>query len=83
MFGFKTISSFNPQIKQIKSHFEYMSVCAQRTVTFSKSASEQVGDKGLMGLREGELPALEMYSGSGTYRTCKHNTAEYLQRLCL
>lgn len=46
--------------------------CGQHTVTFSKSASEEVGDRGLMGLREGELPALETYSGSGTYRTCKN-----------
>lgn len=48
---------------------------ASRTVTFSRSASEEVGDKGLMGLREGELPTLDTYSGSGTYRTCKYNTA--------
>ena len=58
--------------------------CGQHTVTFSKSASEEVGDRGLMGLREGELPTLETYSGSGTYRTCKHNPRPYLrwQRLC-
>lgn len=55
----------------------------QHTVTFSKSASEEVGDRGLMGLREGELPTLETYSGSGTYRTCKHNTRLCLHRLCL
>lgn len=52
--------------------------CGLHTVTFSKSASEEVGDKGLMGLREGELPTLETYSGSGTYRTCKHNPRLYL-----
>lgn len=54
--------------------------CGQHTVTFSKSASEEVGDRGLMGLREGELPTLETYSGSGTYRTCKHNPCLYLHR---
>lgn len=54
--------------------------CGLHTVTFSKSASEEVGDKGLMGLREGELPTLETYSGSGTYRTCKHNPRLYLHR---
>lgn len=52
----------------------------QHTVTFSKSASEEVGDKGLMGLRDGELPTLETYSGSGTYRTCEHNPCLYLHR---
>lgn len=57
--------------------------CGQHTVTFSKSASEEVGDRGLMGLREGELPTLETYSGSGTYRTCKHNPCLYLHRRCL
>lgn len=49
-------------------------------VTFSSSASEEVGDRGLMGLRDGELPALDTYSGSGTYRTCKrtqHNFTLY------
>lgn len=52
-------------------------------VTFSSSASEEVGDRGLMGLRDGELPALDTYSGSGTYRTCKrthhqhHNTTQH------
>lgn len=35
-------------------------------VTFSSSASEDVGDRGLMGLRDGELPALDTYSRSGT-----------------
>lgn len=55
----------------------------QHTVTFSKSASEEVGDRGLMGLREGELPTLETHSGSGTYRTCKHNPCLYLHRHCL
>lgn len=54
--------------------------CGLHTVTFSKSASEEVGDKGLMGLREGELPTLETYSGSGTYRTCKHNPRLYLHK---
>lgn len=54
--------------------------CSQHTVTFSKSASEEVGDRGLIGLREGELPTLETYSGSGTYRTCKHNPCLYLHR---
>ena len=33
-----------------------------------------------MGLREGELPTLETYSGSGTYRTCKHNPRLSLHR---
>lgn len=58
--------------------------CGQHTVTFSKSASEEVGDRGLMGLREGELPTLETHSGSGTYRTCKHNSFLHLhrRRLC-
>lgn len=54
--------------------------CGLHTVTFSKSASEEVGDKGLTGLREGELPTLETYSGSGTYRTCKHNPRLYLHK---
>lgn len=54
--------------------------CGQHTVTFSKSASEEVGDRGLMGLREGELPTLGTYSGSGTYRTCKHNPGLNWQR---
>lgn len=44
-------------------------------VTFSRSASEEVGESGLLGLKEGELPALDTYSGSGTYRTCKHNSS--------
>lgn len=34
----------------------------------SASASEDVGDKGLIGLIEGELSTLEIYSGSGTYK---------------
>lgn len=54
--------------------------CGQHTVTFSKSASEQEGERGLTGLREGELPTLETYSGSGTYRTCKHKPSLFLHR---
>lgn len=58
--------------------------CGQHTVTFSKSASEQEGERGLTGLREGELPTLETYSGSGTYRTCKHKPSVFTraQPLC-
>lgn len=41
------------------------------TVVLSNSASEDVGDRGLTGLRDGELSTLETYSGSGTYKTCK------------
>lgn len=41
------------------------------TGVFSASASEDVGDKGLSGLSEGELSTLERYSGSGTYKTYK------------
>lgn len=41
------------------------------TAVFSASASEDVGDKGLSGLSEGELSTLERYSGSGTYKTYK------------
>lgn len=41
------------------------------TVVLSNSASDDVGDRGLMGLRDGELSTLETYSGSGTYRTYK------------
>lgn len=60
-------------------HCECVREC-QHTVTFSKSASEEVGDRGLMGLREGELPTLDMCSGSGTYRTCEHNPCLDLNR---
>lgn len=42
---------------------------ALTVVALSKSASEEVGERGLMGLSEGELSALEIYSGSGTYST--------------
>lgn len=49
-------------------------------VTFSRSASEEVGESGLLGLKEGELPALDTYSGSGTYRTCKHNRSVTLYK---
>lgn len=41
------------------------------TVVLSISASEEDDDRGLTGLREGELSTLEAYSGSGTYKTCK------------
>lgn len=43
------------------------------TVALSSSASEDVGDKGLIGLREGELSTLEMQSGSGTYKIYKED----------
>lgn len=67
-------------IQSVKEHCLSVKDRCQHTVTFSKSASEEVGDRGLMGLREGELPTLETYSGSGTYRTCKHNPCLYLHR---
>jgi hypothetical protein len=38
-------------------------------VVLSNSASDDVGDRGLIGLRDGELSTLETYSGSGTYKT--------------
>lgn len=41
------------------------------TLVLSISASDDVGDSGLMGLRDGELSTLETYSGSGTYKTCQ------------
>lgn len=41
------------------------------TVALSNSASEDVGDRGLIGLSDGELSTLETYSGSGTYKTFK------------
>lgn len=77
--SYRTLSIFRPTI----THCIVRQRCGQHTVTFSKSASEEVGDRGLMGLREGELPTLETYSGSGTYKTCKHNTCLCLHRHCL
>lgn len=53
---------------------------ALTVVAFSRSASEEVRERGLMGLREGELSALEMYSGSGTYSTWR---ARHTQNLDL
>lgn len=41
------------------------------TMVFSNSTSDEVGDRGLMGLRDGELSTLEMQSGSGTYSSLK------------
>lgn len=40
-------------------------------MVLSNSASDDVGDRGLTGLRDGELSTLETYSGSGTYKTWK------------
>lgn len=37
----------------------HCTVVERTVVSFSRSASEEVGDKGLTGLREGELSALE------------------------
>lgn len=40
-------------------------------MVLSNSASDDVGDRGLIGLSDGELSTLETYSGSGTYKTWK------------
>lgn len=40
-------------------------------MVLSNSASDDVGDRGLTGLKDGELSTLETYSGSGTYKTWK------------
>lgn len=53
------------------------------TVTLSNSASDDVGDRGLTGLRDGELSTLETHSGSGTYKTCKKTSIYKLRRQIL
>lgn len=51
--------------------YSYLLNVGTLTVALSNSASEDVGDRGLIGLKDGELSTLETYSGSGTYKTCK------------
>lgn len=55
----------------VKFLHSYLWKVGTLTVALSNSASEDVGDRGLIGLRDGELSTLDTYSGSGTYKTCK------------
>lgn len=54
--------SYNRNVDHLRKQAFYSTPTHLLTLTavFSTSASEDVGDKGLMGLREGELSTLEI-----------------------